>query len=43
MTARKTIEAFLRGRGIPHVEDSSNRDDRNTRNRIRHKLIPLLE
>ena len=43
MTDRKTIEAFLRERGIPHVEDSSNRDDRNTRNRIRHQLMPLLE
>ena len=43
LTDRKTIEAFLEERGIPHVEDSSNRDDRNTRNRVRHQLMPLLE
>lgn len=41
--SRAEIEAYLSARGIPHVEDESNRDPRYTRNRIRHQLIPLLE
>ncbi len=42
-TDRASIEAYLRENDIPHIEDSSNQDDRNTRNRIRHQLLPLLE
>lgn len=42
-TPRSAIEEYLRIYSLPHVEDSSNRDDSFTRNRIRHQLIPLLE
>ena len=42
-TSRAEIETWLGENGIPHIEDSSNRDDRNTRNRIRHQVLPLLE
>ncbi len=39
---RAEVEAFLRDRGQPWCEDSSNRDLRLTRNRVRHELMPLL-
>jgi tRNA(Ile)-lysidine synthase len=39
---RAEVMAFLRSLGQPAREDSSNRDLRLTRNRIRHELIPLL-
>ena len=42
-TDRAEIEAFLTENGVPHVEDSSNRDDGLTRNRIRHQILPMLE
>ena len=42
-TDRDEIEDYLREHGIPHVEDSSNRSDDYTRNRIRHQMIPLLK
>ena len=41
-TDREEIEAFLREKGIPHIEDSSNGSDAYLRNRIRHRLLPLL-
>jgi tRNA(Ile)-lysidine synthase len=37
------VEAFLNGLGQSWREDSSNRNLSFTRNRIRHKLLPLLE
>lgn len=37
------IRDYLAARSIPHVEDESNGDPTYTRNRIRHRLIPLLE
>lgn len=37
------IEAYLTARGVPHVEDETNGDQTYTRNRVRHRLIPLLE
>jgi len=44
LTTRRTdIEAYLHRYGLPHVEDSSNADQRFTRNRVRHQLLPLLE
>jgi tRNA(Ile)-lysidine synthase len=39
---RPEIETFLRKRGIPWVEDSSNLSDAYTRNRIRSELVPRL-
>ena len=41
-TARDEIERYLAERGVPHMEDSSNRSDEYTRNRIRHQVLPLL-
>lgn len=41
-TGRDEIEAWLRENGIPWVEDSTNGDDGFTRNRFRHRMIPLL-
>ncbi|WP_373501567.1 tRNA lysidine(34) synthetase TilS [Desulfococcus sp.] len=40
---RRRITEFLKENGIPFVTDSSNTDMRYTRNRIRHRLIPLLQ
>jgi tRNA(Ile)-lysidine synthase len=39
---RAEVEAFLRGRGQPWREDSSNADVGLTRNRVRHVLMPML-
>ena len=41
-TERAEILEFLKTRGIPYIEDSSNAADIYTRNRIRHQVIPLL-
>jgi tRNA(Ile)-lysidine synthase len=35
--------AYCMQKGLPVLEDPSNRDPRFTRNRIRHELMPLLE
>jgi len=40
---RREIEAWLQALGQSWREDSSNRDLRHTRNRVRHELLPLLE
>ena len=39
---RAEIEEFLKERGQDYVTDSTNLSDDYTRNRIRHKVIPLL-
>jgi tRNA(Ile)-lysidine synthase len=39
---RAEVEAFLRERGIPWREDSSNANPQFARNRIRHELLPQL-
>jgi tRNA(Ile)-lysidine synthase len=39
----RELEHFLRGIGQSWREDSSNRDPKHTRNRVRHLLLPLLE
>ena len=39
---REEIEKYLRESGTPHVEDSSNADDTASRNRIRHRVTPVL-
>jgi tRNA(Ile)-lysidine synthase len=43
MTSRAHIEAYLRRKGISHVEDSSNRGLAYERNYIRHRLVPPME
>lgn len=40
---RKEIEAFLKRKKIRAVIDTSNQEDIYFRNRVRHKLLPLLE
>lgn len=39
---REEVRAFLARRGVPAMTDSSNADDRFTRNRIRRDLLPVL-
>ena len=39
---RAEIEDFLAESGTPHVEDSTNGDERFSRNRIRHAVVPVL-
>lgn len=39
---RQEVEAFLTEWSLPHVEDSSNDSDDFLRNRIRHRVMPLL-
>ncbi|MDR3701479.1 MAG: tRNA lysidine(34) synthetase TilS [Candidatus Sulfopaludibacter sp.] len=39
---RADVEQFLRARSLPWREDSSNASERFARNRIRHRLMPLL-
>ena len=41
--SRDEIEAYLRFWGLPWREDSTNRDDAYTRNRLRHRVLPELE
>lgn len=40
---RSEIDAFLCENYIDHIEDSSNSSDDFLRNRIRHRILPLLE
>ncbi|MCR5090301.1 MAG: tRNA lysidine(34) synthetase TilS [Oscillospiraceae bacterium] len=42
-TDRETIERYLREHEIQHVEDSTNQKDCYTRNRLRHRVLPLLK
>lgn len=39
---RQEVEAFLSEWCLPHIEDSSNTSDAFLRNRIRHRIMPLL-
>jgi len=41
-TNKKSILAFAKKQKLNYREDSSNRSDKYTRNKIRHTLIPLL-
>ncbi|NPA49934.1 MAG: tRNA lysidine(34) synthetase TilS [Thermodesulfobacteria bacterium] len=43
MISREEILTFLEEKGIPFVDDPSNRDPRFLRNKVRHLLIPFLE
>lgn len=40
--SREDIEEYLEKNAVPHVEDSTNQADDYSRNRIRHKVIPVL-
>lgn len=40
---RLEVLAFLEQEHIPHIEDSSNKTDAFLRNRVRHKIMPLLQ
>lgn len=40
--ARQQVLAFLQARALPFCDDSSNRDTRLLRNRVRHDVLPLL-
>ena len=42
-TRRRELEEYLRALGQEWREDSTNRDRRHLRNRVRHELVPLLE
>jgi tRNA(Ile)-lysidine synthase len=42
-SSRAEILEYLSGRQVAYREDSSNQDLAPTRNRIRHRLVPLLE
>ncbi|MCM1065940.1 MAG: tRNA lysidine(34) synthetase TilS [Muribaculaceae bacterium] len=41
--SRAEIEAYLAARGLPFITDSSNSSDVHRRNRIRNRVLPLLE
>ena len=41
-TRRDDLRSFLTARNQPWREDSSNADERHTRNRLRHTVFPLL-
>lgn len=41
--AREDVIAFLRGQGVPHRVDATNRDPQFLRNRVRGELLPLIE
>ncbi|MCA9025469.1 MAG: tRNA lysidine(34) synthetase TilS [Planctomycetaceae bacterium] len=41
-TSRESIVAFLQELGQEYLTDQSNIDERFTRNRVRHRLLPLL-
>lgn len=40
--SRERLEAYALRRGIPHVEDETNREDDASRNLLRHKVLPVL-
>ncbi len=40
--SRAEVELFLQAHGLSHVEDASNEDQRFTRNKIRHSVVPVL-
>lgn len=42
LCTRAEIEALLEREGLPHVEDGTNATDDCLRNRIRHRILPLL-
>lgn len=43
LVEREQIECYIAQRGLPFVEDSTNAEDFCQRNRLRHRVIPLLK
>lgn len=43
LVERKQVEEYISAHGLPFVEDSTNREDFCLRNRLRHRVIPLLK
>ena len=41
--SRQEIEAYCAEKGLEFITDSTNLDDRYTRNKYRHKVLPLLK
>jgi tRNA(Ile)-lysidine synthase len=41
-TARAQIEEWIKEEGLPYSDDPSNTDQRFQRNKVRHKIMPLL-
>lgn len=41
--SREEIETYQQEKNLEHREDSSNAEDKYTRNKIRHQVIPLLK
>ncbi|MCI8916635.1 MAG: tRNA lysidine(34) synthetase TilS [Oscillospiraceae bacterium] len=41
--SRPEIEAYLKKHSVPHMEDETNADPAYTRNKVRLRLLPLLE
>ncbi len=42
-TTRQAIEGYLKAHELAYVTDETNADDRYSRNRLRHQVIPVLE
>jgi len=42
-STRKEIESFVKGNKLKYREDKSNKSDKYIRNKIRHKVIPVLK
>lgn len=43
LCTREDVEAYCEKNGIPYVTDSTNLSDEYTRNKIRHRVIPVLK
>lgn len=43
MATRSQVEEYCEGNSIPYVTDSTNLSDDYTRNKIRHKVVPILK
>jgi tRNA(Ile)-lysidine synthase len=41
--SKKELVGFLKENGIPYCTDKTNRDPNFTRNRVRHKILPLIK
>lgn len=40
---RREIDIYIREKGVPYTEDSTNAEDHYARNRLRHAALPALE
>jgi len=41
--SRSQVTEWIESEGLPYYEDPSNTDERYTRNKVRHKIMPLLQ